>query len=194
MISDANLSPEQALAQNPDSECPDEILHTLGLLTVEYLGFDDHIHVGQIVVAQRVMAEVETFFKHALELRFPIAKVVPVADPSYRWDGEKILTDNVSSGFDYRKIKTTDKLSLHSYGLAFDINPRQNPYIRYKNGKVVLNAPKKTKWEPGKPGVLDAEHSLVRLMEGFGWEWGGNWTPASGRTDYMHFQKAIDPS
>lgn len=192
MIVDSNYDPNQVIIQNPDEPCPPEILSSLGLMQVQYVGFDGNDHVGQIVIAIKVMTEVEAFFKRAYALRFPIERVVPVSAPGYLWDGKKIITDNVSAGFDYRKIKHTDTLSLHARGLAFDINPQQNPYIIYENSERVMAVPRKNAaWDPSKPGTLSADHPLVKLMEGFGWEWGGRWTPESGRTDYMHFQRDL---
>lgn len=191
LVVDSSFEPKDVVIQNPDKPCPSDLFRSLGLMEVKYYGFDNQVHSGQIIVATKVMSEVEAFFQYALELKFYIECVVPVSAPQYRWSAEKVLKDNVSSGFDYRPVHTTDKKSLHSYGLAFDINPRQNPYIRYKNGKRILEAPKNPARDPSKPGTLHAEHPLVKMMEGFGWEWGGHWTPESGRTDYQHFQKPL---
>ena len=188
-IVDSNLSQQEAIQANPDENCPDEVLRGLGLMEVHYWGFDGREHQGQIVISIHVMPEVDSFFRQAYDLKFPIEKVVPLSHPDYQWDGSKVLADNVSAGFDYRPIKGTDKLSLHSEGLAFDINPKQNPYILYKlEGREVF--PKGSKWKPKTPGTLHPEHKLVKLLEGWGWEWGGHWTEDSGRTDYMHFQKS----
>lgn len=190
MLIDSNLEPHEAVQANPSEDCPDEVLRDMGLMEVHYWGFDGNEHQGQIVVSVHVMPEVDSFFRQAYELKFPIDKVVPLSHPDYRWDGKKILADNVSAGFDYRKIKGTNKLSLHAKGLAFDINPKQNPYILFQEDDTRVY-PKNGKHNPKKPGTLHAEHKLVRLMEGFGWEWGGHWTEDSGRTDYMHFQKNL---
>jgi hypothetical protein len=185
-IVDSALAVHEILSQNPAQPCPDEILQTIGVMEVQYLSFDGEYHIGQMAVAQSVMAEVEAFFRQALESRFPIAKVVPAS--VYAWDDEALMADNVSSGFNYRFIAGSDKPSLHGRGLAFDINPVQNPYIRYTE-KGTITQPPKAVWNPEKPGTLHADHPLVKLMEGFGWEWGGHLTPDSGRTDYQHFQK-----
>lgn len=189
MVIDSRLTPSQALAQNPDGlVCPPDILGDLGLMEVRYLSFDGQLHQGQIVVQRAIMAEVEAFFRMALALQFPIAKVIPPSAPEYRWDKHKLVEqDNITYGFAYRTIAGTKKLSLHAYGRAFDVNPQQNPYIRYQNGKAITWP--STKWDAAKAGTLHAEHPLVRLMEGYGWEWGGHWLKSSGRTDYMHFQK-----
>ena len=185
---DSDLTVHQAIIQNPEQVCDEEILDSLGLMGVTYLSFDGRYHDGQIVVALSVMSEVDAFFRHALEMEFPVEKVIPAAHPKYQWEDEKLMADNVSSGFNYRLIAGTNKPSLHGLGLAFDINPNQNPYIRYENGKKIIQ-PKGARWKKDMPGTLHAEHPLVIMMEGFGWEWGGNWLPESGRVDYQHFEK-----
>jgi hypothetical protein len=40
------------------------------------------------------------------------------------------MADNNSSCFNYRKIANSEIISMHSYGLAIDINPVQNPIKR----------------------------------------------------------------
>lgn len=156
-------------------------------MEVSYFGFDRRLHIGQIVIAQSVMAEVEAFFDLARELRFPIAKAMPAA--AYNWDDERLMAENVTSGFNYRPIAGTSNLSLHALGQAFDVNPVQNPYVRYENGKPIIR-PKDAVWRPGTSGTLSTNHPLVQLMKGFGWDWGGDWPAKSGRTDYQHFQKS----
>ena len=100
------------------------------------------------------------------------------------------MNANVSSGFNYRLVSGTNRVSPHGQGLAFDINPRQNPYIRYQDGKVIIY-PDGAVWDINKPGTLFHDHPLVRFMLGRGWEWGGNWLEQSGRIDYQHFQKSL---
>lgn len=187
-IVDSRLGASEALAQNPAAPCPSEILDELEVIEVEYLSFDHELHLGQLVMHQSVKNDVRAFFGWALELEFPIDKVIPAADPRYGWDDEKLMADNVSSGFNYRLIAGTDRPSLHGQGLAFDINPRQNPYIRYTDEGDVVQPPGAA-WRPSLQGVLHADHILVKGMELLGWEWGGHWTRRSGRTDYQHFQK-----
>lgn len=66
-----------------------------------------------------------------------------------------------------RNIAGTNTPSLHSYGLAIDINPTQNPVTW--NGIPKTNLPKGV-------GRLAAKYGLV---------WGGNWN--GSKTDAMHF-------
>jgi hypothetical protein len=65
-----------------------------------------------------------------------------------------------------RNIAGTNTPSLHSYGLAIDINPSQNP-DRY--GQVITNLPK----------------GIGRLAAKYGLVWGGNWN--GSYKDPMHF-------
>lgn len=184
------LSIDEALRQNPENVCPPVILKSIGLMEVQYYGFDGVVHMGQIAVNHAVMTDIDAFFKNAVEMQFPIAKVIPAAYPDYHWSDELLMADNVSSAFNYRLIAGTDRPSLHARGLAFDINPVQNPYIRYTADVKAVQPPGAT-YSPEQPGTLHADHALVKLMEGLGWEWGGHWKPDSGRTDYQHFQKQV---
>jgi hypothetical protein len=70
--------------------------------------------------------------------------------------------------FNIRTKRGLNSMSLHSWGLAVDINA-------FENG---LNT----------KGKLTA--GFVRCFTDAGFEWGGNW---SGRTDPMHFQLASIP-
>ncbi len=196
LIIDSELTQAEALAQNPEAPCPVEILDTLRLLSVRYLGFEGLEHRGQIVVAKMVAGEVETFFRQALALRFPIEKVVLPADKPYRWDDQKLMADNATSGFNYRLVAGTSRISQHASGLAIDVNTRINPCIRLVNDQKILVNGQKTidspdaLWDKEVPGTLYADHPLVRLMESLGWEWGGHWTlEDDGIIDYQHFQK-----
>ncbi|HVC35879.1 MAG TPA: M15 family metallopeptidase [Candidatus Dormibacteraeota bacterium] len=174
--------------ENPEKPCPTEILRQQIALPVTYYGFDRKSHSGLIEVNLTVVDDVKAFFDLALELNFLIEKVVPASNSDYQWDDNKLMAANVSSGFNYRLIAGTDKVSLHGHGLAFDINPRQNPYIRHESGEIIV-APTGAVWEPDKSGTLSDNHPLVQFMLECGWEWGGNWSQDSDRTDYQHFQK-----
>jgi D-alanyl-D-alanine carboxypeptidase-like protein len=191
IIVDSALSIEEALADNPDNPCPPEILGSLSLLEVRHRGFDKRCHLGQIVVSSEVESDVKSFFRQALALEFPIEQVVCAADPRYEWDDEKLMADNASSGFNYRLIAGSDKPSLHGRGLAFDINTRLNPYIRWEGDTEIVQPPDAA-WDKNLPGTLNANHPLVRMMEGMGWMWGGHWTRENrGMVDYQHFEKPV---
>lgn len=73
---------------------------------------------------------------------------------------------NSLGGYANRNIAGTSTRSLHSYGLAIDINPSANP-VSY--GHNVTNLPRGI-------GKLAAQYGLV---------WGGNWN--GSKRDPMHF-------
>lgn len=143
---------------------------------------------GDILVHNLVADTVRDFFTRAFELRFPIHSVIPVQEEPFLGDDNSSCEANNSSGFNYRTITVGSAISKHSIGCAFDINPRQNPYIRFESGKPVFTVPKNTSYDPQMPGTLSADHPLVKTMKNKGWTWGGDWKPESGRVDYQHFE------
>ncbi len=193
IVVDSNMPLIQALAQNPQSPTPPDILDAMRMIDVTYHGFDKLLHKGQIVMHADAIEEVGSFFALALKLEFPIQSVVPISDPRYAWDDESSCDANNSSGFNYRAITgNPDKLSKHARGMAFDVNPVQNIYVKYNEQlQVVFRFPADGVYDERVAGTLTPEHPLVRHMKKLGWEWGGNWTPESGRTDYQHFEKDI---
>ena len=77
------------------------------------------------------------------------------------------MADNNSSAFNYRLVYGTNHVSNHSFGLAIDINPRQNPYIAI-DGKIF---PEGAEYNIKMPGTLVAGDKVVSLFESKGWEW-----------------------
>lgn len=189
IVIDSKIEMGAAIQQNPSMPAPQEVLDELSLLTVTYFGFDQKIHQGQIVVHKKVAQDVALFFEEALRLQFPIEKVIPIATPKYAWDDNVSCDDNNSSGYNFRYIGGTTKMSKHARGLAFDINPVQNPYIKYdENVNELWRAPKDSSYDERAPGTLYVGHPLVTLLKEKGWEWGGDWAKEGGRIDYQHFE------
>jgi len=192
-IVDSAMTPKEILAQNPSAMTPFKILSAIVILEVEYIGYDDKMHRGQIAVHQEVSEDVRSFFTLAQKYKFPIEKVVPISNQKYFWDDEKSCNDNNSSGYNYRVIAGTNKLSYHATGLAFDINPAQNIYIKYdEKQEEVFRAPENGVYNELAKGTLTKNHPLVIFMKQHGWIWGGDWTPEEGRVDYQHFEKHLD--
>lgn len=189
-IIDSKITFDEATAQTADRPAvPKRILNQLSLIDVEYYSFDGLIHRGQIVMNKELINDTVDMFKRILDTRFPISKVVPNAHPEYMHDTKKLVfEDSVTYGFGYRKVKDTKKLSLHAYGRAIDINPLQNPYIRFKDQKKIIFPPT-AKWDLSVSGTLHKDLAFIKFIESRGWEWGGHWTKADGVIDYMHLQK-----
>ncbi len=176
IVTDSDLTFEEALR---GIEIPLDIKKNLTLITVLYNGFDNKIHKGQLLLNKKVSAEVKEIFDVLLSKRFPIEKVIPIVE--YYWNDEKSMLDNNTSAFNYRDIDGTDKLSNHAYGIAIDINPLQNPFIK---GKKIL--PKGAKYDKNAKGAIDSKSIVVKAFKEKGWNWGGDW---KSRKDYQHFEK-----
>ena len=192
VVIDSEMTNEEIFVQNPQNIAPQNVLDSLRVLTVQYQGFDNTLHQGQIVVHKDLAGDVATFFKTALEIKFPIEKVIPISNKKYKWDEEVSCPDNNSSGYNYRLVMGTNRISKHAGGFAFDINPAQNIYVRYdEHMNEIFRSPKGVEYNETVAGTLTAKHPLVVLMKNLGWQWGGDWMPESGRIDYQHFEKTV---
>jgi peptidoglycan L-alanyl-D-glutamate endopeptidase CwlK len=173
-IIDSNITLEIALI---GKDIPQEIKDNLAIVNASYLSFDGLFHVGQLVVHKGVAQEVEEIFNQLAEMRFPIGHVIPVG--KYDWDDDISMAENNSSAFNYRFIQGTERLSNHSFGLAIDINPVQNPYVR-SDGSTI---PEGSTYDLTQPGTITPE--IAKVFQSFGWKWGGDWNPK----DWQHFEK-----
>lgn len=177
-VIDSNIDFEQAIA---GISIPQSIVDNLRIVDVYYYGFDDKPHKGQLIVHKDVVLDIIEIFEFIRESRFPIEKVIPIS--RYDWSDEKSMEDNNTSAFNYRFISGTRVISNHALGLAIDINPRLNPYI--KNGDSL---PKGCVYDQTKAGTITDESQLVKEFQQRGWNWGGHWKSLK---DYQHFEKKL---
>jgi hypothetical protein len=159
---------------------PLEIIDSLCLLDVMYYSFDGIKHQGQFLVERELEDDIYEIFALIEQLKFPVGKAIPVM--AYLWDDHESMAANNSSGFNFRVIEGTTKLSMHSLGKAVDINPVQNPVI-YPNGVI---APEGAKYLPQNKGTFTADNAIVQEFIRRGWHWGGNFDQPK---DYHHFEK-----
>ncbi len=168
-----------------DATCPTEILQQLALIDVKYLGFDTQIHDGQIVVHQELQEDVTDLFALMLEQKFPLQEVTPIV--KYDWDDESSMAANNTTGFNYRLVINTDRISWHGYGKAIDINPKLNPVMDGPTpAEWQVTQPANGSYNTEEPGTLYPGHIIVEFLKNRGWEWGGDWEKFK---DYQHFQK-----
>lgn len=188
-IIDSNMLPKEMLLQNPTMEAPIDVLEQLECRNIIYYSFDGKVHQGQVVMSKKAMSDVVLFFEQAFLLHFPIKSVIPIADKKYQWNDEISCNDNNSSGYNFRYIGGTTRMSNHALGLAFDINPVQNPYIKHnEKGRELLRAPKNATYDESISGTLFANHPLVIFLKSKGWIWGGDWKKEEGPVDCQHFE------
>lgn len=157
-------------------------------IQVSYIDFSGKInHNGEILVLDVAVESVKQIFGQLLAIKFPINSIINIE--KFDYDDEKSMSANNSSAFNHRYIAGTKILSIHSYGLAIDINPTQNPYLTIfsanqgliechpKNGLDYLNRTNL------RPGMVEP---IVDIFKNNGFSvWGGKWNKP---LDYHHFQ------
>jgi D-alanyl-D-alanine carboxypeptidase-like protein len=159
-------------------------LDSLRWLDVTYLGFDGEVQQGPIVVNASVAHEVLHVFRTLLRASFPIKRIALPAryrPNAHNWKS----TSDVTAAFNCRPATDLPGVwSQHAYGLAVDINPLENPYLR-ADGSVLRKAAKPYRDRSlQRPGMIHDGDVVVRAFDRIGWGWGGRWTTIK---DYMHF-------
>ena len=153
----------------------------LALLDLPHWGFDGALHHGQLVVARSVAPVLLTVFVKLFEVKFPIERMALV--DAYGGDDEKSMAANNSSGFNCRRVMGERRWSLHARGLAVDINPVQNPYL--KAGRVYPPAAESyLDRAEARPGMILRNDPVHAAFRSIGWKWGGLWLRGK---DYQHF-------
>ncbi|MCA0870052.1 M15 family metallopeptidase [Seohaeicola saemankumensis] len=107
-----------------------------------------------------------------------------------------------TGAYNCRNIGGTNLKSLHSYGIALDVNWTTNPYKDHAGTRPVIFSDKPTQKARAKdvkagladtdmtPGMI-ADILAVRTVEGVPvFEWGGTW---NGVKDAMHFELDLAP-
>jgi hypothetical protein len=173
------------------TDCPVS-LSRLSLVQFEHHDFQGTVHYdGSLVVLDVLAPHVENIMRHLFLKRFPIhsAKRIELFEGS----DEASMSINNSSAFNFRSIAGTNRVSLHGYGAAIDLNPVQNPCLANprvvddesysivevwpETGTAYLNRSNQ------RPGMTE---SIVDLFAENGFrEWGGSW---DHKPDYHHFQ------
>lgn len=164
--------------------CPVPI-SALRSVTVNYWGFDAQSHQGILIVNQSVANQVFTIFQKLYLAHFPIEKIRPI--DAYEGNDAKAMADNDTSAFNCRKmIGSSTVFSQHAYGLAIDINPIQNPYIK----QALIMPPKGKNYldrNANAKGLINKNNIAYQIFHQYGWEWGGSWHIVK---DYQHFQRS----
>jgi len=178
IIIDSDYTLEEALQ---GITIPASIKNKLDLVTVNYYGYDGFLHQGQIIVDKAIKEDITEIFELIEEIKFPVEKVIPITE--YNWSDDRSMLGNNTSSFNYRFVSGSKILSMHAKGMAIDINPNQNPYV--KNGN---SSPAGSQYEINAIGTIGPESQLVKEFKKRGWIWGGEWKSLK---DYQHFEKKL---
>ncbi|HEV2782695.1 MAG TPA: M15 family metallopeptidase [Actinophytocola sp.] len=153
----------------------------LRYLTMPFWGFDGRPHTGEMIVDARVADGVTKVFGSLYAARFPIEEMRVTSRPEL--DAPPTGDGNNTTAFVCRPAVGQTRWSAHAYGLAIDLNPFCNPYVR---GNLVLPelASSYVDRRDVRPGMVFPGDGTVRAFAGIGWSWGGNWRSP---LDLQHF-------
>ena len=94
------------------------------------------VMVGEMVVNRAIAEDVVAILRCLYESGYPIERMVLVDE--YDADDEASMRANNSSAFNYRHTPGGTRLSAHSRGMAVDINPLYNPYVKSYPDRVYV--------------------------------------------------------
>jgi hypothetical protein len=160
--------------------CPVEV-ESLRAVEVTHWGYDGEARQGTLIVASDVAEDMVEIMRALFEAGFPIERMEPV--DAYEGDDDLSMAANNTSAFNCRTVTGGSKWSEHSYGIAIDVNPLVNPYVR---GATVL-PPEGAQFADraqDAPGMIHDEDVVVTTFADHGWIWGGTW---SSPKDFQHF-------
>ena len=159
-------------------------LSDLRLLTVSHRGWRGRRREGQLIVNKAAAPRLRVAFRRLYALHFPV-RHMRLRD----YYGPGPARSDVTASFHCRQAAAspctggrTGSWSNHAYGLAVDVNPRENPYVgcgmsHNRTARLYRDRSRHRK------GMVTPR--AVQAFASVGWSWGGAWT---GNTkDYMHF-------
>jgi hypothetical protein len=154
-------------------------LDDLVSIHLDYVGFDNTVHDGVLVIHRKLAKEAIEIFAELFAARFPIEWMQPYEDFPIGEYG----ASNDAVGFYCRPAQDDPKIfSSHAYGISVDINPMTNPYHDPRGWWPLGSNDDRNR---SAPGLLVADSEAVKILMRHGWIWDGLLDPP----DYMHFGK-----
>ena len=156
----------------------------LAYVTVSFWGFDKRPHTGELLVHRSVSRDVVSVFRSLYVARWPLEEMRITTRKEL--DAPPTGDGNNTGSFVCRPARLSATWSEHAYGLAIDVNPFHNPYVR--DGLVLPEralAYRNREWR--RPGMIRAGDVVTEAFDRIGWGWGGSWTSSK---DWMHFSRS----
>lgn len=163
-------------------------LDGLRRLEVSFHRPDGAAATGALVVNAEAVDALSTALRGLWDAGYPIERMEPIE--RFHGDDDASMAANNTSAFNCRTIAHSAKLSQHAYGLAVDVNPLWNPWVRSGEGAARVAPPTGAPWADRSrtdPGVLHAGDPAVSAFSAVGWRWGGAWQTTK---DYQHFSRS----
>ncbi len=159
----------------------------LRYLQVSHWDYDKKTHQGELICNRIIADKLVAIFRELYQHHYPIQQIrLP---DEYDANDEQQMRANNTSCFCYRVVSGTQKLSYHARGLAVDINPLYNPYVRYrKNGTRIVEPANATAYANRNGQFLykiEKGDLCYQLFIRHGFTWGGAWKTMK---DYQHFE------
>lgn len=181
-ISDNLFSLMNGATFHADTPVTRSELRYLKLLHYDHQG---KIHLGEIICNRKIASDLLGIFRELFNERYPIERMMLIS--KYGGDDEASMAANNTSCFNSRKMTGGGKRSLHAYGMAVDINPLYNPYIKWmKDGSVKILPENASYTNSDSPYRIAKGDLCHRLFVEHGFKWGGTWRTVK---DYQHFEK-----
>lgn len=146
---------------------------------------------GEMVVNAKIADKTVDIFHKLYLAGYRIERMTLI--DNYDADDESSMRANNSSSFNFRFMTgSTTKISKHGLGLAIDINPLYNPYVKQNNDgtwHIEPSTGESYAFDRDKrsdiPYKIDHNDLAYRLFTEAGFEWGGDWVSLK---DYQHFE------
>ncbi len=159
----------------------------LRYLRVLHIGINGNTYVGEMIVNESISEDVLEIMQELYRAAYPIEKMVLIDE--YGGDDEASMEANNTSAFNYRNISGSGKLSKHSYGLAIDVNPLYNPYVKNTADATICQPQNALDYIDRSREFsykIDENDLCYQLFTAHGFTWGGSWNSVK---DYQHFEK-----
>lgn len=167
----------------------------LRYLLVLHRNAEGQTQVGELVCNKSIAVDLLYIFRKLYDADYRIGRMVLI--DNYGADDERSMTANNTSCFNFRfATGSTTRVSKHGRGLAIDLNPLYNPYV--KGNKISPAAGKAYAYNRSAVSTTKTDNrnksSMIirrgdlcwQLFHARGFRWGGSW---SSLKDYQHFEK-----
>ena len=155
----------------------------LRYLTLPYYDFEGQVQQGEMVCNMKIAKDLIAVFRELFEKQYQFCSIRLIDD--FGGSDEASMLANNTSCFNYRTKSGSSTLSSHALGLAVDVNPMQNPFV--KRGKVYPEtATDFVDRNLDFAHKIDTQDACYKSFKAHGFRWGGLWRSAK---DYQHFEK-----
>jgi hypothetical protein len=155
----------------------------LRYLHLSHYDGNGRVKEGELVCNRQIANDLVDIFRQLFKARYPIERMRLIDD--YGANDEQSMRANNTSCFCFRAISGSKKLSKHALGLAIDINPLYNPYIKNKRVQPT-NAARYCDRTRQFAYKITHDDLCYQLFREHGFSWGGDWKSLK---DYQHFEK-----